>query len=64
MNGINAAIQTPSRSRSNNNQPYRTPDPSIQGLAPTVRTFLTRMFGNEAGNCPDSESDDEEDNPF
>jgi hypothetical protein len=35
----------------------------IQGLAPSVRTFLSRVSGNEAGDCPDSESDDEEEKP-
>jgi hypothetical protein len=56
------SIQTPSRRSLNNNQPSRTPGPHIQGLAPSVRTFLTRVSGNEAGDCPHSESDDEEEN--
>jgi hypothetical protein len=47
----------------NNNQPSRTPHPYIQGLAPSVRTFLTRVSGNEVGDCPDSDSDNEEENP-
>jgi hypothetical protein len=60
MNETATAIQTPSQSRLNNNQPSRTPGPHIQGLAPSVCMFLTRVSGNEAGDCPHSESDDEE----
>jgi hypothetical protein len=43
MNGIAAASWNPSRSSSNNNQSSRTPDPYMQGLAPSVHTFLTRV---------------------
>jgi hypothetical protein len=32
-------------------------------LAPGVPSFLTRVSGNEAGDCPHSEIDDEEENP-
>jgi hypothetical protein len=63
MNETATAIQTPSRRSLNNNQPSRTPGPHIQGLAPSVRTFLTRVSGNEAWDCPHSESDDEEEDP-
>jgi hypothetical protein len=63
MNETTTAIQTPSRSCLNDNQPSRIPGPHIQGLAPSMRTFLTRVSGNEAGDCPLSESDDEEENP-
>jgi hypothetical protein len=57
---IAAAIQTRSRRSLNYNQPSQTPGPYIQGLAPSACTFLTRVSGNKAGGCPDSESDDEE----
>jgi hypothetical protein len=56
------AIQTPSRRSSNNNQPSRTPGPHIHGLATSVRTFLTRVSGNEAGDYPHSKRDDEKEN--
>jgi hypothetical protein len=63
MNETATAIQNPSRSRLNNNQPSRTPGQHIQGLAPSVRKFLTRVSVNEAGDCPHSKSDDEEEIP-
>jgi hypothetical protein len=63
MNETSTAIQTPSRRSFNNNQPSQTPGHHIQGLAPSVRIFLTRVSGNEAGDCPHSESDDEEEKP-
>jgi hypothetical protein len=59
MNETATETQTPSRRSLNNSQPSRAPGPHIQGLAPSVRTFLTRVCGNEAGGCPHSESDDE-----
>jgi hypothetical protein len=62
MNETATAIQTPSRRILNNNQPSLTPGPHIQGLAPSVCTFLTRVSGNEAGDCPHSESYDKEEN--
>jgi hypothetical protein len=46
-NAITAASHTPSGSRSKNNQPYRTPHLYIQGLWAKLRTFLTRVSGNE-----------------
>jgi hypothetical protein len=63
MNETATSIQTPSRSRLNSDQPSLTPGPHIKGLEPCVRTFLTRVSGNEAGDFPLSESDDEEENP-
>jgi hypothetical protein len=63
MNETATPIHTPSRRSLNNNQPSRTPGPHIQGLAPSVRTFLTRVSGNESGDCSHSGSDDEEENP-
>jgi hypothetical protein len=62
-NTIAAASRNPSQSSSNNNQPSQTPQTYIQGLAPSMHTFLTRVSGNKAGDCPYSESDNEEENP-
>jgi hypothetical protein len=63
VNETATAIQTPSRMILNNNQPSRTPGPHIQGLAPSICTFLTRVSGKEAEDCPHSESDEKEENP-
>jgi hypothetical protein len=63
MNETATVIQSPSRRSLNNNQPSRTPGPHIQGLTPSVHMFFTRVSGNEAGDYPHSESDDEEENP-
>jgi hypothetical protein len=64
MNAITDSGRTPSQSRSNNNQPPQKHHPYIQGLAPSVFSCLTRVCGNEVGDFPDSENDDdEEENP-
>jgi hypothetical protein len=35
----------------------------VNGLGPQVQRLLTKVSGNELGECPDSESDDDEENP-
>jgi hypothetical protein len=56
-------IRTPSRSMSNNNQPTRTPWPYIADLPVWVHQFLTKVPETELGECPESENDDEEEDP-
>jgi hypothetical protein len=60
LNATTASSWTPSGSCMNNNQPSLTPCPYIQGLGDNVPTFLTQVSGNEAGDYPDSNSDDGE----
>jgi hypothetical protein len=35
----------------------------MTGYAPQIRRFLTKVAVNELGDCPGSESDDDEENP-
>jgi hypothetical protein len=35
----------------------------MTGYAPQIRRFLTKVAVNELGDCPGSESDDNEENP-
>jgi hypothetical protein len=60
------AILTPIRRSETASQPIQTqtitPGSHMTGFAPQIRRFLTKVEGNELGDCPGSNGDDEEEN--
>jgi hypothetical protein len=63
----NASL-TPRRRGVTANQPIQTPTttpvPYMTVSATQIRRFLTKVAVNELGDCPGSESDDDEENPY
>jgi hypothetical protein len=65
-NEIDTAALTPRRrggTASQPIQPTKTPVSYMTGYAPQIRRFVTKVTVNELGDCPSSESDNDEENP-
>jgi hypothetical protein len=66
-NATDTVALTPRRRGGTAIQPIQTPTTThvsyMTGYAPQIRRLFTKVAVNELGDCPGSESDDDEENP-